>query len=136
MRLRREAALFAVGGLIGLAVDAAVVQALVSGARWNPYLARVLSFLLAATVTWWWNRRRTFAHRDSGRSAPAEWLHWLALMAGGAAVNYTVYVALLVQFPLLHRWPAAAAAAGSAVAALVNFSAARGVLFRRAKTTM
>ena len=125
--------LFAVGGVLGLLVDAGTVQALVAWGRWNPYLARVLSFLLAATVTWAWNRRYTFAERGSGRSAAAEWLHWLALMGVGACVNYAIYAALLVAFEPLHRWPALAAAAGSAVAALVNFATARGVLFRAPK---
>jgi putative flippase GtrA len=131
--LRREVGLFAVGGAIGLLVDAGVVQAEVAWGGWNPYLARVLSFLLAASVTWAWNRRHTFADRASDHPAGVEWLHWLALMTGGALVNYAVYAALLVAFAPLHRWPALAAAAGSVPAALVNFSAARGMLFRRPK---
>ena len=71
MRLRREAGLFAIGGVLGLLVDAGTVQALVGWGGWNPYLARVLTFMLAATVTWAWNRRHTFAHRARGRSPAA-----------------------------------------------------------------
>lgn len=134
VKLPREVALFAVGGLGGLVIDAGIVQMLVSFGHWNPYLARVLSFLLAATFTWWWNRRYTFAARHSGRHARAEWLQWIALMSMGAVVNYGVYALLLLNFPDLHRWPAPAAAAGSVVAALVNFSTARRVLFRHPKT--
>ena len=133
MRLRREAGLFAIGGVLGLLVDAGTVQALVGWGGWNPYLARVLTFMLAATVTWAWNRRHTFAHRASGRSPAAEWLHWMALMGLGACVNYAIYAGLLLSFEPLTRWPALAAAAGSAVAALVNFSTARGMLFRQSK---
>lgn len=133
MRLRHEAGLFAIGGVLGLVVDAGTVQALVGWGGWNPYLARVLSFLLAATATWAWNRRHTFAHRTSGRSPGGEWLHWMALMGLGAGLNYAVYAALLLSFEPLTRWPALAAAAGSAVAALVNFSTARGALFRQPK---
>lgn len=133
MKLRREAGLFAIGGVLGLLVDAGTVQALVGWGGWNPYLARVLSFLLAATVTWAWNRQHTFAHRASGRSPLAEWLHWMVLMGVGACVNYVVYAALLLSFQPLEHWPALAAAGGSAVAALVNFSTARGALFRRTK---
>lgn len=133
MRLSREVGLFAVGGVLGLIVDAGTVQALVAWDHWNPYLARVLSFLLAATTTWAWNRRHTFAHRASGRPAAAEWLHWLALMGVGACINYAIYAVLLMAYEPMHRWPAAAAAAGSAVAALVNFAMARGLLFRQPK---
>ncbi|MHB1056596.1 MAG: GtrA family protein [Rhodanobacter sp.] len=135
LKLSREVALFAVGGIGGLLVDAAVVQSLVSAMGWNPYLARVLSFLLAATFTWWWNRNHTFAGHRSERAMHAEWLHWMGLMSIGAVINYGVYVLLLLCFSGLHRWPALAAAAGSAVAALVNFSTARGVLFKRPKTS-
>ena len=134
LKLRREIALFAVGGILGLLIDAIVVQWLVSWSGWNPYLARILSFLLAATFTWWWNRNHTFALRSSGRTAHAEWLHWLGLMAAGALINYGIYVLLLLYFPVLHRWPALAAAASSAVAALVNFSTARGMLFKSSGT--
>ena len=136
MRLRGEIALFAAGGAIGLVVDAGIVQALVSLAGWNPYLARGLSFLYAASVTWWWNRQHTFAGRRSGRSAGLEWLHWLGLMSLGALVNYGIYAAVLLAFPLAHRWPAAAVAAGSAVAAVVNFAAARTVLFRHPESVV
>ena len=134
MKLRQELALFAIGGVLGLLVDAGVVQLLVGLWGWNPYAARVVSFLLAATVTWWWNRRKTFAQRSSGRSTHAEWLHWMALMGAGAVVNYGVFALVLWLVPSLHPWPAVPTAAGSAVAALVNFATARGVLFKRAET--
>jgi putative flippase GtrA len=134
VRLSREISLFAVGGVFGLLIDAGVVQLLVGVQHWNPYLARVISFLLAATFTWWWNRRFTFSARRSDRAAHAEWLHWLGLMSLGAVINYGVYALLLMRFASLHRWPAVAAAAGSALAALVNFATARGMLFKAPKT--
>ena len=134
MKLRHELALFAVGGVLGLMVDAGVVQLLVGAVGWNPYAARVVSFLLAATVTWWWNRRKTFAQRSSGRSAHAEWLHWMALMGVGAVVNYGVFALMLWCIPGLRPWPAIPTAAGSAVAAVVNFATARGMLFKQART--
>ena len=135
VKLSREIALFTVGGVGGLLIDAGIVQMLVSFGHWNPYLARVLSFLLAATFTWWWNRRYTFSTRHSGRTPRAEWLHWMGLMSMGALVNYGVYALLLLNYPGLHQWPALPAAAGSALAALVNFSTARRMLFRHPKTT-
>jgi putative flippase GtrA len=135
IKLSREIFLFAVGGVGGLIIDAGIVQLLVGVAGWNPYLARVFSFLIAATFTWWWSRHFTFAARQSNRSAHAEWMHWMALMSVGAAINYGVYAVLLMNFPLLHRWPAIGAAAGSAVAASVNFAAARKMLFKSPKVS-
>jgi putative flippase GtrA len=135
-RLRREVALFAVGGILGLAVDAGIAQSLVGLAGWNVYTARVVSFLSAATVTWWWNRTHTFAHRDSGRGHRAEWLHWMGLMALGAVINNGLYVLAFKVFPALHAWPAVAVAMGSAAGAIANFLLARAVLFRTAKTSI
>ena len=133
-RLRREVALFAVGGLLGLIVDAGMAQTLVGVAGWNVYTARIVSFLSAATVTWWWNRNHTFAHRDSGRSHRSEWLHWMGLMAIGAIINNGVYVLVFEAFPGLRAWPAVAVAAGSAAGSVANFLCARTLLFRAAKT--
>jgi len=134
MRLRHEVVLFAIGGAIGFVVDAGIVQTLVTFVHFNPYAGRVISFLVAATVTWWWNRSHTFAARQSGRSLATEWLHWMALMSGGAAVNYAAYVACLMAFPGWHKWPVFAVGVGSIFAAVVNFVSARMLLFRRAKT--
>jgi putative flippase GtrA len=136
MKLSRQFFLFMIGGAIGFVVDAGGAQALVSWGGWNPYYARVLSIPVAATVTWIWNRRQTFASQDSGRSLFSEWAHWMALMGVGALVNYGTYAVLLMLFPLLHKWPAIATAGGSLVAALFNFSTARLVLFKGAKTSV
>ena len=57
MKDARVIGLFAVGGALGFVVDAGISQALVSFGHWSAYLARIVSFLAAATVTWWWNRR-------------------------------------------------------------------------------
>lgn len=133
MRPSRELALFAVGGGIGFVVDAAILQALVSLCSANPYVAQVFAFLVAATATWWWNRSRTFAARSSGRSLPGEWLHWMALMGFGAVVNYAAYAGSLLLFPSWRRWPVLAVAAGSAVAAAVNYASARAMLYKKPK---
>jgi putative flippase GtrA len=132
MKLRHEVMLFAVGGIIGFVVEAANLQMLVSFAHFNPYVGRVISFLAAATATWWWNRSQTFAARQSGRSLVTEWLHWMALMSGGAAINYAAYVICLIEFPSWHKWPVLAVGVGSVFAAFVNFVSARTLLFRRA----
>jgi putative flippase GtrA len=135
MRLSKQFFLFMIGGMIGFVVDAGLAQALVSWGGWSAYYSRLLSIPAAATVTWLWNRRQTFAGQHSGRSLFSEWLHWMALMGVGALVNYGTYVVLLLVFPMLHRWPALATAGGSLVAAVFNFSTARLMLFKGAKTS-
>lgn len=132
MKLAREAGFFALGGVIGFIVDAGIVHVLVRQWALDPYLARVPSFLVAATVTWWWNRSLTFAHRRHLRGGQ-EWLRWIGVMSLGAMLNYGVYALAIGFFPTVRAWPALGVAAGSAVAAVVNYSAARGVVFRRAQ---
>lgn len=128
MGLKREAALFAVGGVFGFVVDAGIVQALVGGFGADPYLARVLSFMAAATVTWGWNRQVTFAHRRSHRTH-REWLRWMGVMSVGALINYGIYALLVAVSDTVRQGPWIGVAAGSAASALVNFCAARGVVF-------
>lgn len=130
MKPSREIVLFAVGGAIGFVVDAVVLQALVSLFGADPYVAQVFAFLVAATATWWWNRSRTFASRSSGRSLPAEWLHWMALMGFGAVINYAAYAGSLLLVPGWRRWPVLAVAVGSIAAAAVNYLGARTTLYK------
>ncbi len=130
MKLARQVVLFAIGGVIGFIVDAGIVHLLVRRAGWNPYLARVLSFLVAASVTWAWNRSFTFAHRRHLR-AGAEWSRWVGVMGGGALLNYAIYAVLVACVATVRQWPVLGVAAGSAAAAVVNFCAARAVVFAR-----
>ena len=53
--------------MLGFVVDAGIVQFLVREWQVNPYEARLVSFLCAATTTWVFNRKITF----SGRAATA-----------------------------------------------------------------
>jgi putative flippase GtrA len=135
-RLRQELMGFAAGGLLGLAIDASIVQALVAWADWHVYPARAVSFAFAATFTWWWSRHVTFRHRRSGRAIHAEWLGWVVLMSLGAAINLGVYVVILKVFEGLQRWPAVAVAAGSAAGAAFNFASARTALFSKPKSQL
>lgn len=133
-RLRREIGLFAIGGVLGFVVDAGIVTLLVQMFRIDPYLARVPSFLAAATVTWLWNRTFTFAGRRRHR-AGVEWLRWLLVMMLGAGINYGTYAMVLALWAPARAWPVWGVAAGSALAAGFNFAAARALVFTGLKST-
>jgi putative flippase GtrA len=134
MKLAHELTWFAAGGLLGFIVDAGIVQLLVGLEHWNPYLARIPSFVAAASVTWWWNRSFTFAHR---RHLPGgqEWLRWILVMSAGAVLNYGTYALTVALFLTVRHWPALGVAAGSLVAAMLNFSGARTVVFNASRKT-
>jgi putative flippase GtrA len=125
---------FCVVGTVGFLVDVAVLYAAVGLLGW--YGARVLSFMAAVTVTWWFNRSFTFTHaaphEDSATFCAilSEYCKYVGSMLGGAVVNYAAYV---VTLRLLHGPVAGVAgvAAGSIAGLAVNFFAARFIVFRR-----
>ncbi|MBC6941795.1 MAG: GtrA family protein [Xanthomonadales bacterium] len=126
--LRREVGLFALSGVLGFVVDAGIVQWLVRGAAMDPYVARLLSFLAAASATWAFNRRFTFAGRGAG-SKRRQWLRYLLAMAAGFALNYGAYALCVAQWTLVRQWPAIGVAVGSVAGAVVNFLSAKYWIF-------
>jgi putative flippase GtrA len=94
------------------------------------YAARVVSFLAAATTTWAFNRRYTFAaSAAAARSVWREYLGYLATMAAGAVLNYGAYV--LTLHWVEGRWAAALGVAlGSLAGMSANFLSARYLVFR------
>ena len=114
---------FCLVGAIGFLVDAGAIELLVRQGWAGLYLGRVLSYLLAATITWRLNSRFTF-RRDSS------WWLYVLLNAAGACVNYGVYVGVLWLVPLTRSVPSMAVAVGAASGLLVNFTANRWLVFR------
>jgi putative flippase GtrA len=132
MHLRREIILFAISGVLGFLVDAGIVQFLVREWAVDPYLARVVSFLAAATTTWSFNRKFTFAGRSSG-SRRRQLLRYLVAMAGGFALNYGAYALCVATWPLVRSWPAIGVAIGSVAGAVLNFLSSKYWIFRAPK---
>jgi putative flippase GtrA len=129
MALRRQILLFAISGVLGFVVDAGIVQFLVRELGANPYGARVVSFLAAATTTWGFNRTYTFAGHGGG-SRRRQLVRYLVAMAFGFALNYGAYVACVLLWPLVRQWPAIGVAAGSVAGAMVNFLSSKYWIFR------
>lgn len=127
MKAGREFLFFAAAGVAGLGVDVGVLYLAAPLLGW--YVARVLSFLAAATATWALNRRYAFATRHSGVSLLREYLGYLLTMLGGAFLNYGVYVLVLHNFA--GPWvPAAGVALGSLAGLVLNFLSARHLVFK------
>lgn len=134
MTLRRQIVLFAVSGVLGFVVDAGIVQVLVREIGMNPYLARVFSFLAAATTTWAFNRRYTFAGHGGG-SKRRQLVRYLVAMACGFGLNYGAYALCVATWPLVREWPAIGVAAGSVAGAIVNFLSSKYWIFRAPRGT-
>lgn len=128
MRFIRDSIFFGAVGTIGFLVDVAVLYSLAG--LIGLFYGRAVSFLAAVLATWVLNRRWTFKHRRSGLASSREFAIYLVLMLVGGAVNYAVYVGLVVSYQLALQHPVIGVAAGSLAGLLINFLASRFILFR------
>jgi putative flippase GtrA len=118
---------FVVVGGLGFLVDASILSLLVHVWSWSPYTARVLSFAAAVTATWYCNRRWVFSPT---KGATREYGAYVAVQTAGAAINFVTYAVLIALLPALARLPFVPLAAGSALAMVFNYSAAKHWVFR------
>jgi putative flippase GtrA len=121
----QQLALFTLVGGAGFVVDAGVLLLLIHFVGMDVYVSRLLSWLVAATFTWWLNRTLTF--RYQGGRLLRQWLMFLAANSGGGLINIGVSSALIA----LTLTPVAAVACGSLSGLLWNFLASRRFVFRR-----
>lgn len=120
---------FGMVGIAGLLVDLAVLHLLALWLGWHA--ARVVSFLAAATSTWWLNRSFTFRSTQASLTGAAigrEYITYISSMLGGAAINYAVYALTLHWMPGPVA-PALGVALGSCAGLFSNFTAARKLVF-------
>jgi putative flippase GtrA len=122
---------FGVVGVIGFVVDAAVLYALLTWSGAGFYLGRLVSYLAAATSTWYLNRRFTFVDHAPDRAA-WQWARFVTVNAVGGAVNFGVYSAFVLYWPRAPWSPLAGVAAGSLAGLIVNFTLSRRLVFRPA----
>jgi putative flippase GtrA len=120
---------FCAVGAIGFVVDAGALTLLVDVAGMGLLLGRVVSYLLAATVTWYLHRHVTFPHGMAARHG-RQWFRFVAVNAAGAGINYGIYVLLVLNLATFARLPALAVAVGSIAALAFNFLASRRYVFR------
>jgi putative flippase GtrA len=122
---------FGMVGGIGFLVDAGVLYAMLTWGL-GRYSGRVVSFLVAATVTYILNRSFTFRRESRSDNHPAgEWLAYLGLMVIGGLVNYGTYAAAVALFEPVHRYPVIGVALGSIAGMAINFWTSKTMVFER-----
>jgi putative flippase GtrA len=127
--LRRRFIRFSLIGIIGFVVDASTLSLCLWALQLGPYEGRLVSYLVAATTTWLFNRRFTFADAAHDR-APVQWSRFLAVNAIGGAVNYGTYAGLIATADLVANQPVLGVAAGSFAGLILNFTGSRLFVFR------
>jgi putative flippase GtrA len=118
---------FCVVGALGFVTDFSVLYLAVTWLGMGTLSGRVLSFLVAATVTWKANRHFTFAKQEQG--SVREWLQYLLLTGFGGLINVGVYQAwlTLTDHGTLNLF--LAVVAGSAVALFFNYAISKRAVF-------
>ncbi len=123
---------FCAAGSIGFIVDAGIVQALVSLFGLPPVPIRLISFLVAVTVTWQINRKLTFPDTRPER-AHRQWGLYLTVNAVGALANLGIYMLLVINFAAMSRFPFFAVLAASAIVLAINYTASKRLVFAPAR---
>ena len=119
---------FGIVGTLGFVVDAGVLALCMKFLDMDPYSGRVVSFLIAVTVTWFCNRHFTF--KDSPKtSASIQFTKFAITCLGGFIFNYGTYALLITTAPLIATYPTLGVAAGSLVGMFFNFFAAKKIVF-------
>jgi putative flippase GtrA len=122
----KQAGAFALVGVLGYLVNAGLVELLVGD--WGAVWAQVVAFPVAVTVTWWLNRRYTFASDNPKRTR--EWLRYVAANSLGWLINNGAYLWMVWHMPLAAQHPSLAVAVGSLLGMVFNFSGSRWLVFK------
>lgn len=127
MKVKR-AIRFAVVGSAGFCVDVVMVYCFLH-LGWHYILARMLSFLMAVTVTWCGNRWLTFDAAPP-QSWWREWATYATANSVGGIINLGVYgIWMLIPWERAAWAPLWGTAAGSAAALFFNYWAMSTLVF-------
>ncbi len=120
---------FALVGVLGFLVDAGFLQLFSSVFKIDLYISQVIAFLIAASVTWYFNRNFTFKNGNPSNKK-REWSLYLVLNTVGGLINYAVYALSIAKLPLTHHYPILALALGSIAGLIFNFFSSKYIVFR------
>lgn len=116
-----------VGGL-GFLVDAGLLLLLLETGL-NAYLARLGSFAVAVTCTFFLNCFYTFAaHRADGEQLGQLWVRYVAANSLGMTTNYLCYSAVVFGLGDARVMVVSGLVLGSAAGLLVNFTLSKRIL--------
>lgn len=118
---------FAAVGTSGLVVDTAVLYAVKGGL--GLYAGALVSYVVASTWTWWFNRLWTFKGQGSGPMW-RQWLRFMAVNLSGFCCNRGVYFTLVTVSATCRAYPVLALAVGSVAGLFANFFLSRRLVFR------
>jgi len=130
-REARMALRFAAVGLIGFAIDAALLR-LGIGLGLHAALARAISLICAMQVTFTINGVAVFRCLTA-RKLPGQWAGYMIANGFGNLCNYWIFLTLIsIHRPVMSN-PYVALVAGSIAAYLVNYAGTRLLVFGKGR---
>ena len=105
-------------GVLGFLADSLVV-AVLRLIHSNLYLSQGIAYLVAATITWIFNRKFTFRMRQS--PTVREWFTYLMTNLSGGIANYVVFIIATRWSSFIYDHPIIAIAVGSLCGMVFNF---------------
>jgi putative flippase GtrA len=127
LRLLRQFVQFGLVGLIGFVADTATVYAL--RGPLGLYGAGLVSYVVAATVTWVFNRIWTFRGQGSG-PWHHQWIRFLLATLLGAVLNRGTYFVMIAAWPVAAAYPVIAVFGGAVAGMFANFAMVRKFVYR------
>ena len=121
---------FCTVGCSGLCIDIAIFMLAVYGLGIHHLLAKIISFLTAASSNWALNRRFSFPAAHRARR-DKQWMNFILVSGSGALLNLLIYWYLISSFAQMATAPFIAVAAAAVATAAWNFTFAKLFIFRR-----
>jgi len=126
--MKKEFVSFIFVGGTGFVCDLIILQTLLFFADMDPISARLISFSVAITITWFLNRNITFKSAKSTNKTK-EWFKYTIVNSLGGGINLLIYM-LLVSSDINHfSSPLIALSIASAVALIFNFISNKILVF-------
>ena len=110
-----------------------VLQTLVSVWEMHAFVALLIAFGVAVTVTWLLNRFYTF--RVERRHNLVEWFKYTGVNSAGGMIHLVAYGVVILLFSILQLYPLIPLVISSAVAAVFNYSMSANLVFDTGKGT-
>ncbi len=126
--MKRELLFFLIAGAVGFMIDAGGVFILTHLADWHPIPARLPSFLIALTVTFFLNRYLTFKASDVSFKRGA--IKYISANAVSQSINFGIYSVLILVSKFFYNVPILALVVGSGVAMVFSFTLAKFWVFK------
>lgn len=125
--------LFAIIGAFGFVVDVIALVFAKEVVHLDLYSGRLFSYLIAASFTWYANRRLTFKNHYTADSVVVQWVKFLHANCYGGLLNYSVYSLGVSFFGEDMKIYILSVACGSVSGLVLNFILSSRLVFKSHK---